>query len=149
MAVYRNRPTCTDEAGQKKERLKGENMKATLEKMGMDFIDNERGSDVGNYRVRVEFTDRDGLRVVADFGGYDRREVYQKANVKTACRIAQRNALHIDGTYRDEDGTGRDYAYRLRENGFNFEKYSFTLSGILAFLSDVTGKDFTEIEFTN
>ena len=89
------------------------------------------------------------MKVIADFGGFDRREVYQRANGKTACRIAQKNALHIDGTYRDEEGTGRDYAYRLRQNGFNFERYSFTLSGILAFLSDVTGKDFTEIEFTN
>ena len=124
-------------------------MKATLRKMGMDFIDNGNRSDVGNYRVRAEFTDRDGVKVIADFGGFDRREVYQRANGKTACRIAQKNALHIDGTYRDEEGTGRDYAYRLRQNGFNFERYSFTLSGILAFLSDVTGKDFTEIEFTN
>lgn len=133
----------------KKERLNGENMKATLRKMGMEFIDNGNGSDVGNYRVRAEFTDKERLRVIADFGGYDRREVYQRANGKAACRIVQKNALHIDGTYRDEDGTGRDYAYRLRENGFDFTKYKFTISGILAFLSDVTGKDYTEIEFCN
>lgn len=124
-------------------------MKATLRKMGMDFIDNGNGSDVGNYRVRAEFTDKESLRVIADFGGYDRREVYQRANGKAACRIVQKNALHIDGTYRDEDGTGRDYAYRLRENGFDFTKYKFTISEILAFLSDVTGKDYTEIEFCN
>lgn len=133
----------------KKERLNGENMKATLRKMGMDFIDNGNGSDVGNYRVRAEFTDKESLRVIADFGGYDRREVYQRANGKAACRIVQKNALHIDGTYRDEDGTGRDYAYRLWKNGFDFTKYKFTISGILAFLSDVTGKDYTEIEFCN
>lgn len=122
-------------------------MKATLRKMGMDFIDNGNGSDVGNYRARAEFTDKEGLRVVADFGGYDRQEVYQRANGKTACRIAQKNALHINGTYRDEEGTGRDYAYRLRENGFDLSKYSFTISGILAFLSDVTGENYTEVEF--
>lgn len=124
-------------------------MKATLRKMGLDFIDNENSSDVGNYRVRAEFTDKNGVNVVADFGGYDRREVYQRANGKTACRIAQKNALHINGTYRDEEGTGRDYAYRLRENGFDFSKYSFTISGILAFLSDVTGENYTEVEFCN
>ena len=117
--------------------------------MGMDFIDNGNGSDVGNYRVRAEFTDKEGLRVIADFGGYDRREVYQRANGKTACRIAQKNALHINGTYRDEEGTGRDYAYRLRENGFDFSKYSFTISEILDFLSDVTGENYTEAEFCN
>lgn len=124
-------------------------MKATLRKMGLDFIDNENSSDVGNYRVRAEFTDKNGVNVVADFGGYDRREVYQRANGKTACRIAQKNTLHINGTYRDEEGTGRDYAYRLRENGFDFSKYSFTISGILAFLSDVTGENYTEVEFCN
>lgn len=127
---------------------KGENMKATLKKMGLDFLNNE-SSDVGNYRVRAEFTDRNGLEVIADFGGYDRREVYQKKNGKTACRIAQKNALHVDGTYRDAEGTGRDYAYKLREIGFDFSKYSFTISGILAFLSDVTGNDYTELEFCN
>ena len=127
---------------------KGENMKATLKKMGLDFLNNE-SSDIGNYRVRAEFTDKNGLEVIADFGGYDRLEVYQTKNGKTACRIAQKNALHVDGTYRDAEGTGRDYAYKLREIGFDFSKYSFTISGILAFLSDVTGNDYTELEFCN
>lgn len=77
-------------------------MKATLRKMGMDFLNNKNGSDVGNYRVRAEFTDKNGINVVADFGGYDRMKVYQKKNGKTYCRIAQKNALHIDGCYRDE-----------------------------------------------
>ena len=122
-------------------------MKASLEKMGMDFTDNGNGSDVGNYRVRAEFTDKNGVKVIADFGGYNRREVYQKKNGKTACRIAQENALHISGTYRDEEGIGRDYAYKLRESGFDFTKYSFTISGILAFLSDVTGGNYTGVEF--
>lgn len=132
-----------------KERLNGENMKATLRKMGMDFITNENGSDVGNYRVRAKFTDKNGVHVVADFGGYDRREVYQKQNGKTDYRVAQENALHVDGCYYDEEGTDRDYAYKLKENGFDFTKYYFTISGILAFLSDVTGANYTEIEFIN
>lgn len=122
-------------------------MKATLRKMGMDFIDNGNGSDVGNYRVRAEFTDKNGVNVIADFEGFDRREVCQTKSGKTKSRIAQKNALHVNGTYRDDDGTGRDYAYRLRENGFDFTKYSFTISGILAFLSDVTGKEFDSVEF--
>lgn len=122
-------------------------MKITLKKMGMDFDTNKNASDVGNYRVRAEFTDKDGIKVVADFGRYDRRESYKEKNGKTGCRIAQKNALHVDGTYRDEEGTGRDYAYRIREKGFDFTKYDFTISGILSFLSNVTGKNFTEIEF--
>lgn len=112
----------------------------------MDFIDNGNGSDVGNYRVRAEFTDKNGLHVVADFGGFDRWEVFQKKNGKTDCRIAQKNALYVDGCYRDEEGTGRDYAHKIRYE-VDFTKYSFTASGILAFLSDVTGDRYTEIEF--
>ena len=118
-----------------------------LKKMGMDFITEENGSDVGNYRVRAEFTDKDNIQVVADFGGYDRREVYQKKNGKTGCKIAQLNALHVDGCYHDADGTGRDYAYKLREKGFDFTKYDFTVAGMLAFLTAVTGNEYTEITF--
>lgn len=123
-------------------------MKAILKKMGCNFKAGENnGSDVLNYRVRAEFTDANGLEVVTDFGGYERKEAYQKKNGKTAYRTANRNALHVDGCYHDEGGTGRDYGYRLRENGFDFAKYDFTISGILAFLSDVTGNKYTEIEF--
>lgn len=138
-----------DDGKPQKERLKGEDMKATLRKMGMDFLNNENGSDIGNYRVRAKFTDKNGINIVADFGGYDHREVYQKQNGETACKVAQKNALHIDGCYRDENGAGRDYAYKLKESGLDFAKYYFTISGILAFLSDVTGTNYTEIEFIN
>ena len=141
-------PPGSDEAGnRRKERLNGENMKATLRKMGIDFLNSENGSDVGNYRVRAEFIDRDGLHVIADFGGYDRIEVYEKKNGKADCRIAQKNALHIDGSYRDDEGNCWNYAAKLHNDGFDFAKYRFTISGILAFLSDVTGENYTEIEF--
>lgn len=41
-----------------------------LRKMGMDFAPGDmRGSDCGNYRLRAEFTDKDGKRVIADFSG--------------------------------------------------------------------------------
>lgn len=123
-------------------------MKATLRKMGMDFGKDYKGaSDVGNYRVRAEFMDRNGLELIVDFGGYERKEIYKKKNGKTSYRVVNKNALHIDGGYYDSDGFCWDYAYRLRENGFDFTKYDFTISGILSFLSDVTGHEFTEIEF--
>lgn len=123
-------------------------MKITLKKMGMDFWqDEDNGSDVGNYRVRTEFTDKNGVHVVADFGGYDRKEAYKKRSGKIGYKVAQKNALHIDGTYRDEEGNGWDYAAMLRAEGFDFTRYSFTIAGILAFLSDVTGKNYTEISF--
>lgn len=52
-------------------------MKIVLRKMGMDFMGyyNE-SSDVGNHRVRAEFTDKNGIVVVVDFGGYERKESY-------------------------------------------------------------------------
>lgn len=123
-------------------------MKATLKKMGMDFLSYYNGvSDVGNYRVRAEFTDKNGIKVVVDFGGYERMEAYKKKNGKTAYKVADKNAIHVDGCYTDAEGIGRDYAYYLKNNGFDFAKYNFTISGILQFLSDVTGQEFTEIEF--
>lgn len=122
-------------------------MKVTLERMGMDFLNNDNKSDVGNHRVRTEFVDKNGIHVVVDFSGFDRRKVQQTNTGKNKIVIAQKNALCVDGTYRDNDGTGRNYAYRLWENGFDFTKYNYTISGILAFLSDVTGNDYNEVEF--
>ena len=42
-----------------------------LRKMGCDFMEEKdgRASDCGNYRLRAEFTDRDGKRITADFSG--------------------------------------------------------------------------------
>ena len=79
---------------------------------------------------------------------------YMKEYVSTIKKSAEAykkrfNHENVDGTYRDAEGTGRDYAYKLREIGFDFSKYSFTIFGILAFLSDVTGNDYTELEFCN
>ena len=124
-------------------------MKAMIRKMGMDFIDNGNESDVGNCRVRAEFTDKNGVHVVADFGGYDRKEAYKKRNGKIDYKVSQKNALHIDGSYRDDEGNCWNYAAKLHNDGFNFAKYSFTISGILDFLSDVTGENYTEVEFCN
>lgn len=59
----------------------------------------------------------------------------------------QPNALHVDGTYYDTEGFGRSYEYRLVQNGFDFSRFDFTKSGILAFVNEVTGKNYTEIEF--
>lgn len=123
-------------------------MKATLRKMGMDFLSYYNGgSDVGNYRVRAEFADKSGIKVVADFGGYERVEAYKKKSGKTGYKVVAKNALRVDGCYIDAEGIGRDYAYFLRNSGFDFTKYDFTINGILQFLSDVTGQEFTKIEF--
>ena len=43
--------------------------------------------------------------------------------------------------------TPREMIKLLKNNGFDFTKYDFTIEGILQFLSDVTEREFTEIEF--
>lgn len=100
------------------------------------------GTDLINYRLRAEFTDKNGIKVCCDFGGWQRRDASKKG-----CPVVQPNALHVDGCYHDPDGTGRDYSYRLRENGFDFSKYDFTKAGVLAFVNAVTGGRYTEIEY--
>lgn len=100
------------------------------------------GTDLINYRLRAEFTDANGIKVCCDFGGWQRRDASKKG-----CPVVQPNALHVDGCYHDPDGTGRDYSYRLRENGFDFSKYDFTKAGVLSFVNAVTGGRYTEIEY--
>lgn len=119
-------------------------MQATLRKMGLDFYKDEI-SDVGNYMVRVEFIDKKGIRVVADFKGFARREAYTKETGKKGYKIVNQNALHIDGQYHKKNRY--NYIYRPESVGVNIKDYSFTRADILRFLSDVTGTEYTEIEF--
>lgn len=67
--------------------------------------------------------------------------------IKKGFPVVQPNALHVDGTYYDAEGCGHSYEYRLAQNGFDFSRFDFTKSGILAFVNEVTGKNYTEIEF--
>ena len=90
----------------------------------------------------AEFDTLDGLRVVADFGGYQRHDANKKGYP-----VVQPNALHVDGTYYGAEGCGCSYEYRLAQTGFDFTRFDFTKAGILAFINEVTGKNYTEIEF--
>lgn len=118
-------------------------MKAILTKMGMDFKAGEKnGSDVLNHRVRADFTDKNGVSVCADFGGYASRELIKKGQ-KQKLIIKNNNAMHVDGTYYDVEGVGR--RYYPSSVGVNIENYSFTKADILKFLSDVTGNNYTEL----
>lgn len=116
--------------------------KLTLAEYGCTGTGYKNGSDVPNCRVRAEFDTLDGLHVVADFGGYQRRDANKKG-----CPVVQPNALHVDGTYYDSEGCGRSYEYRLVQKGFDFLRFDFTRTGILAFINEVTGENYTEIEF--
>lgn len=118
-------------------------MKLQLKEMGCRIKEGcGNGTDLINYRLRAEFTDKNGIKVCCDFGGWQRRDARKKG-----CPVVQKNALHVDGCYRDPDGTGRDYGYRLMENGFDFTKFDFTETGVLAFVNAVTGENYSEIEY--
>ena len=116
--------------------------KLTLVEYGCKGTGYKNGSDVPNCRVRAEFDTLDGLHVSADFGGYQRRDASKKN-----FPVVQPNALYVQGTYLDTEGCGRNYEYRLAQNGFDFNKFDFTKSGILNFVNEVTGENYTEIEF--
>ena len=54
-------------------------MKITLRKMGLDFKAGEKhNSDVLNHRVRATFIDKNDIKVVADFNGYERKAAHQQ-----------------------------------------------------------------------
>lgn len=116
--------------------------KLQLKEMGCKGTGYRNGSDLPNCRLRANFTDVNGLEVCCDFGGWQRRDAGKKG-----CPVVQKNALHVDGCYHDIEGTGRDYAYFLREKGFNFSKFDFTKAGILGFINSVTDEKYTSIEF--
>ena len=117
--------------------------KLVLVEYGCTGTGYRNGSDVPNCRVRAEFDTLDGLHVIADFGSYQRRDASKKG-----CPVVQPNALHVDGTYLDVEVCGHSYEYRLSQRGFDFTRFDFTIAGILAFLNEVTGENYTEIEFT-
>lgn len=111
-----------------------------LEKKGIDFYQEEQ-SDVGNYRVRLEFTDKKGNDVVADFGGYDRYIFDGKKKVGV-----KRNTLAFDGT-RYEDKKNSGYAYNPETVDVNVYDYEYTKKDLIRFINDVTGESYTNIEF--
>lgn len=119
-------------------------MKAIFKKMGMDFYKKEL-SDVGNYRVRAEFTDRAGVQVVADFSGGERLKIITNSRGKKKVVTDEPNALHVDGCFHDAEGCG--WRYHPETVGVDAKGYHFTRADLLRFLSDVTGCEFTEIEF--
>lgn len=116
--------------------------KLTLVEYGCTGTGYRNGSNVPNCRVRAEFDTLDGLHVIADFGSYQRRDANKKG-----CPVVQSNALHVGGIYYDAEGCGRSYEYRLAQSDFDFTRFDFTNSGILAFVNEVTGENYTETEF--
>lgn len=110
-----------------------------LRRRGCNFMENDpiaRKSDVGNYRVFVQFTDKHGVEVCGDFGrGY----VYDMTKKKPV--VTDDNVLSADLQYENEQGA---FVYRPDVSSKN---YPFTLSGILAFVNAVSAEHYDGIKF--
>ena len=107
-------------------------MKRTLKlrKMGMNFTSGEeRGSDCGNYRLRAEFTDKDGKQVIADFSGD---------------RIW--NSLCADAGYYDENEICHPYfpLERYHRDTDVFARYR--LADILKAVNSVSAEQYDDVE---
>ena len=110
-----------------------------LRRRGCNFMENDpiaRKSDVGNYRVFVRFTDKNGVEVCGDFGrGY----AYDLTKKKPV--IIDDNVLSADLQYEDERGA---WVYRPDVNN---KDYPFTLSGILAFVNAISAEHYDGVKF--
>lgn len=57
-------------------------MKLQLKEMGCRIKEGcGNGTDLINYRLRAEFTDKSGIKVCCDFGGWQRRDAIPYQNV--------------------------------------------------------------------
>jgi hypothetical protein len=120
---------------------------------GCDFWKDEKYiSDVGNYRLVACVKVKTGTPVIIEFGGWQRRERIGA----TKTRIINDNALCVNGQsveYHERPGNpyGPDvgtYGYNFEsELGINEKDYSYTRADLLKFMSDITGDEYTDIEF--
>ncbi|MFQ9218273.1 hypothetical protein [Sellimonas intestinalis] len=127
-----------------------------LEKRGCDFLNNDYDvkvlSDVGNYRVGIYdyfIHGKNGRNYILNFGGYDKKDMerYDKNGKELKLpktKVIQKNALHIDTQYEDENGIYRDL--ELEENLRN-RSYAYTLADILKCVNEISEEQYTEIQF--
>lgn len=130
---------------------------AYFDPRGCDFrADEKHISDVGNYRLVACVVVKTDEPVIIEFGGYKRQEAYTKKSGKTGLRVANENALHANGShevYHERPGNpwGPEtccYAYNFEnELGVDTTQYDYTRADLLRFLSDITGEEYTKIEF--
>lgn len=113
-------------------------------------------SDVGNYRLVACVTTKQGEPIVIEFGEWARRESYTTKARNQKSRIVDDNCLHADGEHTVyNERPGNYYGPEAGTYGFNFEKqldinpdnYHYTRNDLLRFVSDVSGREYTEIVF--
>ena len=100
-----------------------------LRKMGMDFYyDHQKTiSDCGNYRLRAEFTDKQGHDVTADFTGF------------------WRNTLNVSASFTD---TRSGYSYRYKPLEEQTRGKVYCLNHILKAVNSVSEEQYENVEVT-
>ena len=117
-----------------------------LEKRGCDFFKDDpinTQSDVGNYRVFMSVTDRNGVEVCGDLS---RGDVYRYKHKTTGKPLKHRVFEHSCGVYDDfqyaaEDG--RTYRYKLPEGILDGLRY--TLEDILWLVNQLSKDEYTSV----
>ena len=102
-----------------------------LRKMGMDFYDDHQKaiSDCGNYRLRAEFTEKQGYKVIADF------------------TTDGSNRLYVDASFED---TRDGYCYRyipLEDAGRRLGAYC--LANILKAVNSVSAEQYDAVQLVD
>lgn len=110
-----------------------------LERRGCDYLPGDEiatRSDVGNYRVFVRFTDKNGVEVCGDFG---RGNVYD--TTKEKLKVVNDIALYSDLQYEDERGAWR-YTPAV-----DTKAYTYNLSDILSFVNAIAAERYDAIKW--
>lgn len=109
-----------------------------MRRRGCNYTDAEflARADVGNYRVFVRFTDKNGVEVCGDFG---RTYAYDLSKEKP--RIVADNVLYSDLQYTDERGT---WAYRPRVDA---KAYTYNVADILRYINALSAEHYDAIKW--
>ena len=118
-----------------------------LEKRGCDFFKGDpinEQSDVGNYRVFMSFTDKNGVEVCGDIC---RGDVYRYKHKITGKPLKHRKFEHSCGLYEHfqytEQETGLTFGYKLPEGILDGLRY--TLKDILWLVNQLSKDEYTSV----
>ena len=100
-----------------------------LRKMGCNLSEEaKKDSDLESYRLRLSFTDKNGVEVTGDiFGGF-------------------KPGIYTDFQYDAEDGY--TYCYRPEKFGVKSSDYPYTKAGLLEFINQISSVQYKEVIIT-
>lgn len=104
---------------------------------GCMFLGEDKGkSDVGNYRIFVEFTDKNGVEVCGDLSKGNRYDYSKKS-----CPIVTDVALHTDLQYEDFRGC---WQYKPAVDP---RAYTYNIADILSFINAIANEHYDAIKW--